>query len=352
MKKICFVMDSLSFVPTGGAKMIFEYANRLQNRGYSVQILYLMGSSWKKYHLPEKLRQWMLSRMTYFSPSWFPQDKKIETLSYYQADLDERVKETDVFIATEVTTVESIKERFFEKKLAYFIQGYENWRVSDEYCQNTYKYEMTNIVISQWLKNIVDQYSRKPSILVRNPVDIHVYRLNTPIKERKLHTIGLLYHEMPHKGLQYSMKAVYQLKEKYLDLEVYMFGVPKRPKEYPEWIHYTQKATQTQTVEIYNKVSVWLCATIDEGYGLTGLEAMACGDVLVSTLYTGVLEYAKDEKNALLSPVKDVEELVHNVERVFEDQKLRESLVLEAQKSVVKFSWEKAVADFEKALEI
>ena len=54
MKKICFVMDSLSFVPTGGAKMIFEYANRLQNRGYSVQILYLMGSSWKKYHLPEK----------------------------------------------------------------------------------------------------------------------------------------------------------------------------------------------------------------------------------------------------------------------------------------------------------
>lgn len=47
MKKICFVMDSLSFVPTGGAKMIFEYANRLQNKGYSVQILYLMGSSWK-----------------------------------------------------------------------------------------------------------------------------------------------------------------------------------------------------------------------------------------------------------------------------------------------------------------
>lgn len=323
--------------------MVFEYANHLVERGDKVQILYLNINAWKKFHLPEVLRRKLVTAANRFSPSWFSLDKRIETLSYYDSKLDDKTKDTDVFVVTAVTTVFDSIKRFKNGKFVYFIQDYENWEISDEYVQNTYKLGMINIVISKWLKDIVDKYSQSPSVLIKDPIDLNVYKITIPVNERKPYAIGLLYHTMEHKGLKYSIAAIKKLKKKYQDLEVYMFGVPDRPKNFPSWIHYTKKATQEQTVEIYNKVSVWLCATIDEGYGLTGLEAMACGDVLVSTAYTGVLEYASDEENALLSPVKDVDALVKNVERVIEDSRLRNKLIENAQNSVKDYSWDIAV---------
>lgn len=348
--KICFIMNSFSLYPTGGAKMVFEYANRLTESGHQVQILYLNNNAWVKYHLPEILRRWLVSRVSMISPTWFPLDKRVQNLSLYDPKLKDKTVDTDVFIVTAVTTVGISRKLFKDRKFAYFIQGYENWFVSDEYCRKTYALGMTNLVISGWLKGIVDKYSRTPSVLIKDPIDLNIYKINNPVVQRKPHTIGVLYHTRPEKGLPYAIEALKKLKDEYQDLEVYMFGVPDQPKEFPEWIHYTKKATQEQTIEIYNRVSVWLCATIDEGYGLTGLEAMACGDVLISTAYTGVLEYAEDGKNALLSPVKDVDALVKNVERVFEDEKLRESLVKNAQESVKAFSWDIAVKKFENAL--
>lgn len=348
--KVCFIMNSFSLYPTGGAKMVFEYANRLSERGYKVQMLYLNNKAWKKYHLPEGVRRWLVSRVSMISPTWFQLDKKVQKLSLYDTKLMDKTSDTDVFIVTAVTTVGISRKMFKDRKFAYFIQGYENWFVSDEYCQKTYALGMTNIVISQWLKGIVDKYSRTPSVLIKDPIDLNIYKINTPVVQRKPHTIGVLYHSRPEKGLLYAIEALKRLKGEYSDLEVYMFGVPDRPKEFPVWIHYTKKATQEQTVEIYNRVSVWLCATIDEGFGLTSLESMACGDILVSTAYTGVLEYAEDGKNALLSPVKNVDALVENVERVFEDENLRNTLVQNAQKSVQDFSWNIAVKKFEEAL--
>lgn len=350
-KNVCFVMNGLSKEPIGGHKMIFEYANRLCERSYKVQILVLGEKTWVRFHLPERLRKWLVTKACKIYPKWFKLDKKVEKITTCDKKLYNKLKDTDIFIATAVTTAESTKRIANGKKCAYFIQDYENWVVSDDYCQSTYRLGMINIVISTWLKNIIDKYSAEKSILIKNPVDINSYKIITEPKKRKLRTIGILYHKMPHKGLKYSVEAVYKLKELYPDLEVYMFGVPKRPKEFPSWIHYTRKATQKQTIDIYNKVSVWICATIDEGFGLTGLEAMACGCTLVSTAYTGVLEYAENEKNALLSPVKDVDALVNNVKRVFDNEKLRSDLLTNAQESIKDFSWEKAVDKFEAALE-
>lgn len=291
-----------------------------------------------------------MNRFCRISPTWFPLSKNVERLSLFDVKLKEKLANTDVFVATEVRTVADTMKVADGKKCLYFIQGYENWVVTDEYVQSTYRLGMTNIVISQWLKDIVDKYSSKGSVLIKDPIDINVYKVNTPIEERKKHSIGLLYHKMPHKGLKYSVEAIFRLKELYPDLEVYMFGVPKRPKDFPNWIHYTRKATQQQTVDIYNNVSVWLCATIEEGYGLTSLEAMACGCAVVSTAYTGILEYAHDNDNALLSPVKDVSALVNNVCKVFDDDVLRKRLVVRGRKTAESLSWDKAVDEFEQAI--
>ena len=129
-----------------------------------------------------------------------------------------------------------------------------------------------------------------------------------------------------------------------------MFGMFPKPDDLPEWIHYKRGASQQETIDIYNKVQVFLCASIEEGYGLTGLEAMACGACLVSTSYKGVLEYAENGYNALLSPVKDVDALVDNISKLFDDENERLILSENGLNSVKSFSWDSALDFMNRAL--
>ena len=66
-----------------------------------------------------------------------------------------------------------------------------------------------------------------------------------------------------------------------------------------------------------------MCTSVKEGFGLPGLEAMACGCALVTTDFDGAKEYAVNNKNALVSPIKDVDAMYQNVIKLFEDENLR-----------------------------
>ena len=245
--------------------------------------------------------------------------------------------------ATGIQTVEVVKNNFNNARKLYLIQGYENWGVSEDYLHSTYNYGFCNIVVSRWLKDVVDKYSKEKSYLLKNPIDTKVYRRINSQYERKNHSIGLLYHTDEIKGVKFALEAIYRLKEEYTDLTVEMFGMFPTPKDLPNWINYKKSASQAETVDIYNKVQIFLCATIEEGYGLTGLEAMACGACLVSTSYKGVREYAKNDYNALLSPIKNVDKLVENVRTLFESDEKRNVLSQNGVESVKQYSWDNAM---------
>ena len=341
--RICFVLPGFSRTPIGGYKMVYEYANRLCEYGYEVVILSLNNTKMKQFHLPEFMRKMLVNVVNKRQPQWFTLHKNIKNISGEEKQWQSKIGACDAVFATGIQTAEIVKNNFRGAKKLYLIQGYENWGVTEDYLHKTYNYGFCNIVVSNWLKEIVDIYSKTPSILLKNPIDTNLYACKKNQYSRKKHSIGLLYHTDEIKGLHYALKAIYKLKEKYEDLTVEMFGMFSRPKEFPEWIHYTMNATVNQTVEIYNDVQVFLCASIEEGYGLTGLEAMSCGACLVSTSYKGVLEYAQNEYNALLSPTKDVGGLINNVSLVFDNDDIRLNLAKNGVESVKKYSWDGAM---------
>lgn len=348
--KICFVLPKFTRQPIGGYKMVFEYANRLINLGHEVYILFLNEGALNQFRIPKFLKRCLSNILTEVQPKWFDLDRRVKKLSSLSYIYRRKLNNIDVCIATSVDTVEKVLEIKSSKKL-YFIQDYENWWRSDEYVRNTYSLEMTNIVISDWLKRIVEIYSKKSVNIIKNPIDLDIYKAYNSLFSRKKHSIALLYHEAEHKGVKYAFQALGELKKIYPDLTVEMFGIFTKPKCLPEWINYTKGASQKQTVDIYNMVEVFLCASVEEGYGLTGLEAMACGAVLVSTSYRGVLEYAENEVNALLSPVTDVKSLVMNVSEIFNDENKRFYIAQNGIKSAKKFSWSQAMSKFNKIIE-
>lgn len=133
-------------------------------------------------------------------------------------------------------------------------------------------------------------------------------------------------------------------------MEAVIFGVPVRPSYMPKWITYRKNASTQETVEIYN-IAIFICASINEGYELTGAEAMACGAALVSTDYESVHEYTENEKNALLSPVCDVERLVANAVRLIENDSLRISQSHNGVEAMQSHSWDNAMEIMNKLIE-
>lgn len=341
--EICFVLPQMLKKQIGGYKMVYEYANRLSAEGHNVGILFLNDNALSRFKIPSFIRSIAIEIFTAMEPQWFDLDKRVNKYSSTKTDIKQSLQRYELAIATGVDTVEKTLQFFPSAKKAYFIQDYESWIYPESEINKTFSLGLDNIVIANWLKDIVDQYAKKPSLLLKNPIDTNVYKVINSIENRNSHSIGVLYHEAEHKGFKYAYKAILQLKKEYPDLKVKMFGTSKPTFDIPQWIDFTLNASQKQTVEIYNNVAIFLCATVREGYGLTGLEAMACGAALVSTEYDGVKEYTINGTNALLSPVADVNALVNNAKRLMDNSSLRNKIAINGEQCAKTFSWGNAM---------
>lgn len=348
--RITFCLPEISTVPTGGYKIIFEYANRLSERGHEITLVFLTNNVWNRVTKNCKIKSIVGNIRGKKNPSWFklkPTIRKIMTPYLDGRDFPE----ADFIFATAVTTANIVKE-MPEKygKKCYLIQGFETWLLPESKVIETYNYGFLNITVSKWLCDIVQSYTETPVFCVSNPIDTEIFYLLNPIEKRNPFHLGMLYHEGEHKGISYAIDAIKKVKKIYPEIEVNIFGVPSRPVFLPEYFNYTQQATQQELQKIYNDTSIFLCATIDEGFGLTGAESMACGCALVSTAYSGVFEYAIDGENALLSPIKDSVSLATNITKLIRNHDLRLSIATQATKDMKKRGWEKTTLKLENIL--
>lgn len=331
----------------GGYKIVYEYANRLTCRGHKLSLLFLNTNYLKAYHMPMIVKKVYFDILHKRGIKWFVLNDKVEKISDYSLKRVRKLfAETDVAIATAVGTASYVAENFRTKNKIYLIQGRENWSRNDGYVDSTYRLGMKNVVVSQWLKDIVDGISDSESVLIRNPIDLTEYNVTNPQHNRKKYTLSVLFNPNPVKGFSNAFQVILMLKKKYPELEVKSFGAYPRPNYFPKWIEYIKNANQKQTIDVYNKTQVFLCSSINEGYGLTGLEAMACGCALCSTNYSAVYEYAVSGTNCLLSNVGDINAQFNNVSMLFDDDLLRKTICENAVRSVQDFSWDVALGKF------
>lgn len=346
-KSITFLMPSNgSKGPAGGYKVVYEYANRLASDGYKVHIAYPLTMNFSRYSFKQKLRvvprliSWMINGVS--CSKWFKLDDSVKehlVLGLCQCF----VPKTTYYVATGVKTAYYLSQYTNVPKgnMLYLIQGFENWGVSDEYVYNSYLLGLKNIVISNWLAEKVDEVSAKYT-LIKNGFDFKYFKLNTQIELRKPHSIAMMYHTNPLKGAKYGIEAIAELKKKYPDLSVSMFGTPPRPDFLPTWITYYQKPNQEQHNKIYNESAVYLAPSLSEGWGLTVGEAMICGAAIVCTETLGFREMVNDNETGLIAPIHDSKALAEKVDILFSDNTNRINLAKAGNESIQKFKWDES----------
>lgn len=346
---ISFCLPNISKKPSGGYKMVFEYANRLTERGHTVNLIFFTHSQYNRYTSNLNIKQFVGGLFNYYYPKWFTLNKQINKIATAYVN-GKDIPNADFIFATAVETADIVKNlpKRCGKK-AYFIQDFENWNRDSSEVINTYRYNFTNITVSGWLREIVKKYSENV-YLIKNPIDIKIFKKYIEPEDRNRFEIGMLYHEGEYKGCKYAIEAIKKVRTLYPNLRLNLFGTPKTPDFLESWMHYTRNASNKDLIKIYNKSAIFVCASISEGFGLTGAESMACGCAFVSTSYLGVHEYAQNGENALLSPIKDVDSLSKNIVKLIENDDLRIKLAKNAEHSLKKLSWEIALSEFEEIM--
>lgn len=350
MKKIVFFLPVHGRnVPIGGFKVVYEYANRFAN-DYDVTIIYAVSHhSVSKFQLFYSIKGLLIVLLNvirgYSGRRWFPLDKRIKENclpGYFKC----MIPKADSYVATAYSTaVELNRLNFRNVKLIYFIQGYENWDISDDELQVTYRYGMHNIVISNdLLKKVVE--AGADSTVIPNGFDFNKFKLTIPIaKKNKLH-ISMLYHKVDRKGCVYGIEALKIVKNRYPDLQITFFGTPERPTDIPFEFNYYQLPDEATHCCINNEAAIYISPSLYEGWGLTVGEAMACGQAVVCTDNGGHREIAIDGENALLCPIKDSVAMANKILQLIEDDNLRLNLAANGYKMVQSFTWDSSYNKF------
>lgn len=108
---------------------------------------------------------------------------------------------------------------------------------------------------------------------------------------------------------------------------------------------------EEEKIRLFRRVWAHVLTSEKEGWGLTNLEAGACGTPTIGSDAPGVRDSVVHEETGLLVPQGDVEALAEALERVVTDAGLRRRLGEGARAFAQRFSWERAADHTEAHLE-
>lgn len=344
--KINFILPFKPRRPAGGFRVMYEYANRLAQKGYSVHLTFPIKTPYMKYRLPYIVRL-ILSKLEGFNRNkWFKFDLSI-TMSYVPSVKDKYIENSDIVISTWWATVLEMGSLSPEKgKKINLIQGFENWEGHEDKLYNSYNLkDTTNIVVASYLEEIVRKHTNNKIELIENGIDSNVFQVKNPIDNRKAGSIAMMYSSQRIKGSKYGLEALAIVKEKYPELEVQMFGISQAPSGLPTWIKYHRDPNNLQ--DIYNSCAIFISNSLTEGFGLVSVESMFCGCALICTNIDGHKEYAADGETALLTNTGDSLEMANKISFLIDNSIYRKNLAKKGNEYVQRFSWDNAIEKIE-----
>lgn len=347
--KINFILPFKPRRPAGGFRVMYEYANRLAQKGYKVHLTFPIKTPYMKYRLPYIVRL-ILSKLEGFKrDKWFEFDPSI-TMSYVPQVKDKYVIDADVVVATWWSTVLEMGKLSDRKgRKLNLIQGFENWEGNEDLLYESYNMRNTvNVVVASYLKSIVREHTDNRIELIENGIDNTVYYTKYKIEDRTPATVAMTYSIQEIKGSKYGLEALKLVKEEIPELQVEIFGISPTPEGLPGWIKYYRSPDNLR--KVYNRNAIFISNSFTEGFGLVSVESMFCGCALVCTDIEGHQEYAFDGKTALLVDVRNARQMADKIIFLIRNNDYRINLARSGNEYVQRFRWDNAIEKMEKVI--
>jgi glycosyltransferase involved in cell wall biosynthesis len=305
--RVTFLVASLPLA--GGVISMCQLAREMLLAGHDVKFVTEARES-----IPEQLNLW-LQPIVY-------RDRR---------HLVEAFPESDVVVATFWVTahryMRALRERYSFVPV-YFIQDYEAWFYPEEdvlHRRNVIHSYLTaehHIVKSRWLADMVDQHGHACEIVPLG-LDLGVFypRGGRRPSRPRIVSVAKPGPEGGRRGFAETIEAFRRIHEARPDVELVFYGaedaaMPEMPFEYT---NVGPIYDQNRVAALLSSADVLLDASLWQGFGRPGLEAMACGAVPVLTNVGGLTEYALDGENCVLVPPGDPAAAARAILRLVDD---------------------------------
>jgi glycosyltransferase involved in cell wall biosynthesis len=348
--KITFLTPGYIWSPSGGIRVVYEYANRLSSRGHEVSVVHPRRLNHSAPATPltgyRSLREGIIdlySRVQTPRVRWQRIDPRVKLVFVPNAD-SQHIPAGDAIFATGWHTVEAVLEYPRTKgEKCYLIQGYETWMGPKHLVDDTWRAPLHKVVIAKWLLELGKDLGCKDLTYVPNAIDHDRYRLRRPIEDR-LRQVSMLFSPGTIKGSAEGIEALTIVRQKYPDLKAVFFSTSRRLSSVPSWVDFYRDPPQDFIIdEIYNKSRIFLAPSWTEGSPLPPAEAACCGCALVATDIAGFREYIQNGVTGLLSPPKDAVALAKNLLLLLENDDLRQRLAKASNDLITRFNWEQSI---------
>lgn len=190
------------------------------------------------------------------------------------------------------------------------------------------KKPMIIIGLSRWISNcaknsilLIDHHH----INLPNPINTKLYKPFDKLKARELWDFPsdkklILFGAMSatsdiNKGYKELCEALTKVSGKDIELVVFGSSKPKEPQDLGFKTHYLGNLhDDVSLVTLYSAVDVMVVSSLQEAFGQTASEAMACGTPTVAFGHTGLLDIIDHKQNGYLSKPFDTTDLANGIE--------------------------------------
>lgn len=161
----------------------------------------------------------------------------------------------------------------------------------------------------------------------------------------------------PRKNIITVLRVLQLLKEQGLPIQLWKTGddFTDEQKQFiyshqlQQCITYLGKPNKQTLIQIYNAADLLLAPSLYEGFGLTILEAMACGTPVITSNVSSLPEVAGEA--AILVEPMDVKSMVAAICQLSQNKGDRQTLIEEGLQRVQQFTWENTARQVAKVYE-
>mgnify|MGYP000047010434 CR=1 FL=1 len=163
-----------------------------------------------------------------------------------------------------------------------------------------------------------------------------------------------------YKRLDHLIKAFKYVKEKIPDAQLIIAGKGDNYKELItlskelgifDSVDFMGEVSEDKKVKLLQEAWVFVTTSEKEGWGITVIEANACGTPVIAYNVPGLRDSVKHGYNGLLVEDGNIEALANKIVHLLKDDILRDELSKNAIEWAKQFSWDRSAKEFERLIE-
>lgn len=301
---VLFAMTKVEI--SGGIMVAFRHMMALRKAGADVSVLSLYDQA----------------KWTTFLEHEFP------VLELNSAKLQGHI---DQGVATMWPTVQLLQGIPVIKKRCYLVQNFETdfYDFSDplkKQANQSYRpmADFQYITISKWCQSWLKDRFDQEALWACNGIDTKQFY---PTRREMKGKIRILIEgdcEATHKNVDESFEIVRQLDPN--RFEIWYMSYNATPKSWYRIDRFFHRIPYEEVADVYRQCDILLKTSLLESFSYPPLEMMATGGFVVALYNDGNREYLNDGYNALIYEKGNIPQAVACIERLIQDEKLREHL--------------------------